>query len=211
MIGSDTSAPSVLELLGPSTGGIRRHVAALGSILADQGWAVTYAGPAGVLDNLGETAEVVGVPSSFSPAPIARAVRQLRSLRGVDVIHAHGLKAGWVAVLSRRRGTNGRRIPIVLTIHNVVLDEVSGRSAGVLRHLERLLMGRVDRVIAASPGIAEQSRTRPSMTPSQSSSRLLQVSGAGPTSSEQEPHTPTAQLWIPSMQVPTMRVPAGPV
>lgn len=156
MIGSDTSAPSVLELLGPSTGGIRRHVAALGSILADQGWAVTYAGPAGVLDNLGETAEVVGVPSSFSPAPIARAVRQLRSLRGVDVIHAHGLKAGWVAVLSRRRGTNGRRIPIVLTIHNVVLDEVSGRSAGVLRHLERLLMGRVDRVIAASPGIAEQ-------------------------------------------------------
>ena len=53
MTGSDTSAPSVLELLGPSTGGIRRHVAALGSILADQGWAVTYAGPAGVLDNLG--------------------------------------------------------------------------------------------------------------------------------------------------------------
>ena len=40
MTGSDTHTRSVLELLGPSTGGIRRHVTALGSILADQGWAV---------------------------------------------------------------------------------------------------------------------------------------------------------------------------
>lgn len=147
---------SVLELLGPSTGGIRRHVTALGSILADQGWSVTYAGPAGVLDDLGATSDVVDVPSSFSPAPIVRAVRQLRSMSGHDLIHAHGLKAGWVAILGRRRGTDGRPIPVVLTIHNVVLDEVAGRSASVLRRLERLLLRRVDYVIAASPGIAEQ-------------------------------------------------------
>ena len=62
-------------------------------------------------------------------------------------MHAHGLKAGWVAVLSRPR------CPVVLTIHNVVLDEVAGRGAAVQRWLERVLYGRVDRIVAVSPEI----------------------------------------------------------
>lgn len=139
----------VLELLGPSTGGIRQHVAALGARLPDEGWAPTFAGPAGVLDDLGIAAAVVSVPSSFAPGAILRAVRELRSLGRFDVVHAHGLKAGWVAVLSRTGA------PVVLTIHNIVLDEVAGRSAGALRRIERFLVRRVDHVIAASPGIVE--------------------------------------------------------
>jgi len=144
-----SSKPSgrLLELLGPSTGGIRRHVAVLAQMLNERGWDATVAGPDGVVDGLGVAAEVVSVPASMSPRKLLTACRQLRSLGRFDLVHAHGLKAGWVAVLARTRG------PIVLTIHNVVLDEVAGRSAAVQRRLERLLIGRVDQVIAVSPEI----------------------------------------------------------
>ena len=40
-------AERVLQLLGPSTGGIRRHVGALAAALEARGWEVTVAGPAG--------------------------------------------------------------------------------------------------------------------------------------------------------------------
>lgn len=141
----------VLELLGPSTGGIRRHVAVLGDLVAASGWQATLAGPRHVLDGLvAVEPEVVGVPASMSPSGLVAAVRQVHALGRFDVVHAHGLKAGWVAVLSR--GPK-RRPAIVLTIHNVVLDEVAGRAASVQRRLERLLLRRVDHVIAVSPEI----------------------------------------------------------
>ncbi len=64
-----------------------------------------------------------------------------------DVIHAHGLKAGWVAIAARPRR------PVVLTMHNVVLGPDAGGSR-LLGALERALIRRVDRVIAPSPPIA---------------------------------------------------------
>ncbi|MFN8051080.1 MAG: glycosyltransferase family 4 protein [Acidimicrobiales bacterium] len=143
----------VIEVLGPSTGGIRRHVATLAALMGDRGAEVTVAAPSGVMDGLDVGAAgraEVAVPSSFSPTAIVAAVRAFRSLhRAVrpDLIHAHGLKAGWVAVLSRPRR------PIVLTVHNVVLDEVAGRGADLQRRLERALLGRVDHIVAVSPEI----------------------------------------------------------
>ena len=142
---------SVVEVLPPSEGGIRQHVAALSSILVDMGWAVTVAGPAGVLDGLPVDSRVhhsdVVVPRSMSPRAMLDAVRQLRRLPVPDLIHAHGLRAGWVAVLARPR------TPVVLTMHNVVLDEVAGRRAQVERRLERMLARRVRHVIGVSPQI----------------------------------------------------------
>ena len=55
----------VLQLLGPSTGGIRRVVAALSDGLRAHGWSVLTAGPDGVLDGLGGQDAVVPVPSGF--------------------------------------------------------------------------------------------------------------------------------------------------
>ena len=46
------SSRRVLQLLGPSTGGIRRHVAALADGLDERGWDVEVAGPPGVMDGL---------------------------------------------------------------------------------------------------------------------------------------------------------------
>jgi glycosyltransferase involved in cell wall biosynthesis len=140
----------VLQLLGPSTGGIRRHVVELARRLPEHGWAATIAGPAGVLGDAGRLDHVVPVPSA--PTPALRAAR--RALRaaaaGADVVHAHGLKAGWLATLS------GLDAPLVVTVHNLVLDEAAGRTARALRVLEGRLPRRAAAVVAVSPGIAER-------------------------------------------------------
>ena len=138
----------VLQLLGPSTGGIRRHVGELSAALRKRGWDVDVAAPTGVL----EGAAVVPVPSGVDPRGVLAARRALRPLvEGIDLVHAHGLKAAWVASLLRRRP------PLVVTVHNLVLDEVAGRAAGkALRVLEGLLPRRVDELIAVSKPIADR-------------------------------------------------------
>lgn len=140
---------SVLQLCGPSTGGIRRHVAVVSSMLRERGWRVVTAAPSGVLDGLEIDVSVVDVPDGMAPGPLLGAVRSFRRLGDFDIIHAHGLKAGWVAVLARPTA------PIVLTVHNVVLRSVAGRTASIQRFLERAVVRRVDRVIAVSPEIVE--------------------------------------------------------
>lgn len=142
-----------LQLLGPSIGGIRRHVAYLRDQLRDAGWEVRTAGPAGVLDDLDL---VVPIPSGLRPDQVLAARRALRPLLdGVDVLHAHGLKAGWVASTVRPHP------PLVVSIHNLVLDDVAGRSAPLLRLLEERLPGRADATIAVSGEVARRFAGRP--------------------------------------------------
>lgn len=144
----------VLQLLGPSTGGIRRHVAYLTTYLRAQGHTVDLAGPAGVFADLDLAHpvvldHVVAVPSGADPRAAWRARHQLSMLvKGYDLVHAHGLKAGWIASLVRPRP------PLVISVHNLVLDDVAGRSAGLLRRLEDRLPGRADYTIAVSGPIA---------------------------------------------------------
>lgn len=139
----------VLLFLGPSTGGIRRHVAHLGEQLRSRGWAVEVAGPEGVLDGLGPLDHVVDVPAGAAPRAAMAARAALAPLvRGVDVVHAHGLKAGWLAA------SLGRRPPLVVTVHNLVLDEGAGAAAPLLRTLEGRLLARTDATLAVSTEIA---------------------------------------------------------
>jgi len=141
-------AERALLVLGPSSGGIRRHVAVLRDGLRDLGWEVEVAGPPGVLDGLGGLHHDMAV--STSPATAARAARAIRRAAGrADVVHAHGLTAGTCVALAGAR-------PRVMTLHNVVLDETAGRSAPLLRALERRLPARMDRTIAVSAEIAER-------------------------------------------------------
>lgn len=142
----------VLELLGPSTGGMRQHVAQLVRSLPAAGWRARVAAPPGVGAgaSLGAVAEVP-VPSGPSPLGLLRARAALAPLtEGVELIHAHGLKAGWAAALS------GTGVPVVVTVHNLVLDEGAERWRGMLRRLEGWLPARVDGVIAVSEGIADR-------------------------------------------------------
>lgn len=138
----------VLQVLGPSTGGIRRHVTYLRDHLRSTGWDVEVAGPAGSIDGLDH---VVAIPRRDRPVGTVRAWAQLRPLvERFDVVHAHGLKPGLLV------GAMRARPPAVLSVHNLVLDEVAGRAALPLRWLEGVLPGRVDAVIAVSRGTAER-------------------------------------------------------
>ncbi|MCB0963418.1 MAG: glycosyltransferase family 4 protein [Acidimicrobiales bacterium] len=146
----------VLEVVGPSAGGIRRHVDVLARHLPATGWEPVVAAPAGVMDGLATPA--VAAPIALDPRTALAARRVLRSLaREVDVVHAHGLTAGWIARAARL----GR--PLVVTVHNVVLDEAAGRSAPILRLLQRRLPGAVDRTIAVSDDIARTLPADPSI------------------------------------------------
>lgn len=163
--------PRVLQLLGPSTGGIRRHVSYLTEVLRGDGWDVDIAGPAGVLDDLDH---VVEVPNGVRLGAVRRARRALEPIIGdYDVVHAHGLKAGWLAT------TIARRPPVVLSVHNLVLDEVAGRSAPALRFLEERLPGRVERTIAISSGVARR------FADARGSDRIVVIPPAGPPPSPQ--------------------------
>lgn len=140
---------SVLLFLGPSTGGIRRHVAHLAEQLRSRGWVVEVAGPSGVLDGLGRLDHVVDVPAGADPrAAVAARAALVPLVRGVDVVHAHGLKAGWLAA-SLRRGP-----PLVVTVHNLVLDESAGAAAPLLRAFQGKLLARADATLVVSTEIA---------------------------------------------------------
>jgi glycosyltransferase involved in cell wall biosynthesis len=138
-----------LQLLGPSTGGIRRVVASLSAGLRARGWSVVVAGPEGVLDGLGGQDAVVPIPGGFSPAALRASRRALAALvADVDVVHAHGLKPGWLAASLRPRPR------LVVSVHNLVLDEAAGRAAPLLRLLEGRLPSVADRTIALSSEVA---------------------------------------------------------
>lgn len=139
----------VPQILGPSTGGIRVHVATLAAGLEDLGVDAPVLGPPGVLDGLGPQAGIIDVPAGLSPVGLLGARRALRPWRGpADVLHAHGLKAAWCCVHGRPER------PVVVTVHNVVLDEDGARSVQFRRRLERAVLGRADRVIAPTAAIA---------------------------------------------------------
>lgn len=139
----------VLELLGPSAGGIRRHVDVLARHLPDHGWEPLVAGPAGVMDGLDTAAEPVPVALHPTRAVASlQGVRRLVAAHRAQVVHAHGLTAGWLAVLA------GTGLPVVVTIHNVVLPESAGRAAPILARLQAALPGRVAATIAVSSAIA---------------------------------------------------------
>lgn len=108
-------------MLATSTGGVGQHVRSLCEQLRD--YDVSVYGPAA-------THEVFDFPARFVPVEIAsrprpadlRAIARLRALtRKADLVHAHGLRAGALAALTRRR-------PLVVTWHNLV----EGRAADLV-------------------------------------------------------------------------------
>ena len=163
------SQGSVLLLLGPSTGGIRAHVGALAEALVARGWTVATAGPSGVLDGIRALDHVVPVPAGASPVGLLRARRAMAvAAAGADLVHAHGLKAGWVAAVP------SGDVPLVVSVHNLVLAEVSGRATPVLRTLEAALVARADRTIAISDEVARR------FTGARGAGRVRTVAPLGP-------------------------------
>jgi glycosyltransferase involved in cell wall biosynthesis len=149
----------ILQVLATSGGGVGRHVRDLAGGLAATGGEVRVAGPSatgaafGFLtdgepepDGLGF--DVVEIAERPRPAADAHAVARLRRLaRGVDVVHAHGLRAGALSVLAVRSMPR-RRPAVVVTLHNAL---VGGRgTAAVHGLLERIVARGADAVLGVS-------------------------------------------------------------
>src|SRR5690606_20893898 len=159
-VGQTEPVTSVLLVTGLVAGGIGRHVTGLAAGLVEQGHPVTVACPAEVAERfrLGATgARHLAVEIGSRPDPV-RDREALRALREacatVDMVHAHGLRAGALAVLARRGGYP----PVVVTHHNAPPE---GRTARLVHTvLENLVCRRADLVLGVSPDLEERARER---------------------------------------------------
>ncbi|WP_084958397.1 glycosyltransferase family 4 protein [Thermoactinospora rubra] len=145
----------VLLVLGTSAGGVGRHVRMLAEELGRRGHRVVVAGPRATEEAFGFTRAGAGfaevaVADRPRPAGDLRAVAALRRLAGeAGVVHAHGLRAGALAALGRRRG-----VPLVVTLHNALTT--GGLVGAVYGVLERIVAGRADHVLVVSPDLGER-------------------------------------------------------
>ncbi|WP_202980372.1 glycosyltransferase family 4 protein [Serinicoccus marinus] len=158
-------------------GGVGRHVRQLADGLVTEGHDVVVACPASVaeaFDMGGSGARVLEVEvGTTRPAQVPSAQRALRRvLRGADVAHAHGVRAGAalaLAGLGRQPRPNlpsgpdqhrhlSPRPPLVVTSHNA---PPPGRgAAAVYEVLERIVCHRADLVLTVSDDLADRARRR---------------------------------------------------
>jgi glycosyltransferase involved in cell wall biosynthesis len=129
-------------VLTASTGGIGQHVASIAPRLAARGHDVRVFCPA-----------VTAAAQDFDPGLDVRSLTALAGVRGADVVHAHGYKAGALAWAVSRLA----RVPLVVTWHNAVLAR--GRSAVPAHGLQRLVArGAALTLGASSDLVAEADR-----------------------------------------------------
>jgi glycosyltransferase involved in cell wall biosynthesis len=152
----------IAEVLATSAGGVGRHVRSLVAPVAAAGADVRVCGAPATealfgFSAVGADFRPVGISAGLAPVADARAVRQLRAaLDGVDLVHAHGLRAGLVAAAAR--GLSGERDrPLVLTLHNALLRE-AGPARRVLAAVEALTIRSADLVLAVSSDLAANAR-----------------------------------------------------
>ena len=141
----------VLHVVRPAAGGIRQHVLNLLRQTDRARFTPLLAAPAGFLRALPPSDLAVPIPleiaASLAPWADLRAALRLAALsRGADVVHAHGLRAGWVAALAHVK----RPFPLVVTAHNLVENTGRLSRAGL-----RLIGRRATRLIAVSDAVAD--------------------------------------------------------
>lgn len=165
----DLEGLRVALVLGTSAGGVGRHVRSVAAGLAGRGARVLVCGPPRTQEQFGfggAGVRFAAVDFADRPRPArdARAVVRLRSLlRGADVVHAHGLRAGALAVAAGARVAPGplrfsrSGAPLVVTLHNAVI--AGGRTAAVYGALERVVARGAARVLGVSPDLEERMRS----------------------------------------------------
>jgi len=146
-------APRILVLVGPATGGIGAHAAALSAGIAARGATVAVVCPRLTAERFVWGVPVVLAWPGSGAVEAWRRWRRLRSLVATaDVVHAHGHQAGLLA-LAAARGTRPRPA-VVVSWHNAVLATGARRAASALA--ERLQARRADLVTGASLDLVER-------------------------------------------------------
>ena len=152
----------VALVLATSTGGVGQHVRSLAGGLVRRGYDVAVLGPSATEELFGFTQvgarfAAVEIAAGIDPRRDAAAVRSLRRLlKGSDVVHAHGFRAGFVAAAAQPRDRWGRW-PLVVTWHNSLLAK--GSRLRVLAVLERVVARRPDVTLGASEDLVERARS----------------------------------------------------
>ncbi|MFI5937766.1 glycosyltransferase family 4 protein [Actinoplanes sp. NPDC051494] len=148
---------SVALVLGSSTGGVGQHVLSLVRGLTGGGCRVLVCGPAATDQHFGFSAAgadfaAVEIPASPGPQDSAaiRSLRRALAGRDVDVVHAHGLRASFVACLARPPA------PVVVTWHNAVLAKGLRGSASAL--VERVVARSATLTLGASQDLVDRAR-----------------------------------------------------
>ncbi|MBV9486651.1 MAG: glycosyltransferase family 4 protein [Frankiaceae bacterium] len=146
---------SVLIAVAQSTGGIGHHVATIARGLARRDVAVTICAPADTIHAMSFDAlpcRVITAPLGASdPVALHRVRKTLRAETSqVDVVHAHGLRAGADCA------TFGHLAPLVVTWHNAPLGGLAWRVAHGA--LSRYVARRADLTLAASDDLAAAAR-----------------------------------------------------
>jgi glycosyltransferase involved in cell wall biosynthesis len=150
---------SVALVVGTTAGGTGAHVRMLAAGLAGRGITVSVLGPssADAAFGFGSLTGVTFAPVEFGDRPRPGDVAAIRRLRrmlgsGPGVVHAHGLRAGALAVLALAGRGSRRRPGLVVTVHNAPPANRGARRL-VYRVLERVVAHGAGLVLCVSPDL----------------------------------------------------------
>lgn len=141
----------LLFVARPAEGGIRQHVLGILDNLDANRYEATIGAPADFLRSLPEALaadrEIVPIAPRFSPGLDIAAARRINRLAAHrNLVHAHGLRAAWIASLAHL----SRSFPLIATAHNLVETRSS-----IMRFGLSLIGKRALRIIAVSQAISD--------------------------------------------------------
>ena len=153
----------VLELSAQAAGGVRAHIRQVSQLLAKDGHQVLLAGPSNVISPADDAVSgaclrtyQIDIGARPSGADL-KALRQLKQLAAtVEVIHAHGLRAGALAVLAVKRLPAAKRPRVVVTLHNLPVGSAPTRLVG--KALQLVVVKGADYVLTVSPDLLEKAK-----------------------------------------------------
>lgn len=153
----------VLELSAQAAGGVRAHIRQVSQLLAKDGHQVLLAGPSNVISPApgavgGACLRTYQIDIGARPSGAdLKALRQLKQLATTaQVIHAHGLRAGALAVLAAKRLPAAKRPRVVVTLHNLPVGSAPTRLVGKALHL--VVVKGADYVLTVSPDLLEKAK-----------------------------------------------------
>ena len=153
----------VLELSAQAAGGVRAHIRQVSQLLAKDGHQVLLAGPGNVISPApgavsGACLRTYQIDIGARPSRAdLKALRQLKQLAATaQVIHAHGLRAGALAVLAVKRLPAAKRPRVVVTLHNLPVGSAPTRLVGQALHL--VVVKGADYVLTVSPDLLEKAK-----------------------------------------------------
>ena len=153
----------VLELSAQAAGGVRAHIRQVSQLLAKDGHQVLLAGPSNVISPApgavgGACLRTYQIDIGARPSGAdLKALRQLKQLAATtQVIHAHGLRAGALAVLAAKRLPAAKRPRVVVTLHNLPVGSAPTRLVGKALHL--VVVKGADYVLTVSPDLLKKAK-----------------------------------------------------